>query len=294
MLKRLVFVLALPIAANAQQLLTSDRIVAGKSGDVEVYKITYKSDDLIINGYLAQPKAGGKVPCVILNRGGNDKMNPWTDERAAEVLGRFASWGYVAIASQYRGANGAPGHDELGGADIDDVMNLIPVLEAQPRADATRIGMVGWSRGGMMTYLAIARTTRIAAAVVISGLADQNLEDRPDMLKAFKRLIPDYEKNPSAAIAARSAVKWADKLNKSTPILILHGTADWRAKPKTNAINMAAALLDVKQPFRMILYEGGQHGIAEFRDDVNRVTREWLDTYVRDRKPWPSLEPHGD
>jgi dipeptidyl aminopeptidase/acylaminoacyl peptidase len=112
--------------------------------------------------------------------------------------------------------------------------------------------------------------------------------------RARSQAIPDWEKNRDTALAARSPVKWADKLNKTTPILVLHGTADWRAKPKTNAINMAAALYDVKHPFRMILFEGGQHGISEHREEVDRVTREWLDRYVRDRKPWPSLEPHGE
>jgi len=93
---------------------------------------------------------------------------------------------------------------------------------------------------------------------------------------------------------ARSAVRWPEKLPKNTPILILHGTADWRAPVKTNAIDMSAALLAAKVPFRMVLFEGGQHGISEFRDEMRRIMRDWLDTYVRDRKPWPSLEPHGE
>src|SRR5690349_24675725 len=135
MLKRLLLLTALPMAIQAQEIVNSEVI---QGVPVEVRRITYKSDGLLVGGYLAIPKGADKVPCVILNRGGNDKLNPWTDERAAEALSRFASWRYVAVASQYRGANGAPGHDELGGADIDDVMNLIPLLEAQPRADASR------------------------------------------------------------------------------------------------------------------------------------------------------------
>jgi len=293
MLKNLLVAIALPLCAHAQ-LLTSEVILADKTGNVELRKITYKSDDLVVNGYLAMPKGEGKLPCVIMNRGGNTKLAVWTDEAAARALGKFASWGYVAIASQYRGANGAEGRDEWGGADIDDVMNLIPLLESQPRADTTRIGMAGWSRGGMMTYLALTKTDRIAAAVVNSGVADLNLVDRPEMERVWSVAIPGWEKNRDAALAARSAIKWADKLNKTTPILLLHGTSDWRANPKRNAINMASALYDAKHPFRMILFEGGQHGIAEHRDEVDRVTREWLDRYVRDRKPWPSLEPHGD
>jgi len=297
MLKHLLFfaaALSLQPHASAQPIVTSKVILADKTGDVEVRRITYRSDDLVINGYLGFPKQGGKLPCLILNRGGNAKFSVWTDESAAPSLAKFASWGYVVVASQYRGANGAEGHDQWGGADVDDVMNLIPVLESQPRADTTRIGMIGWSRGGTMTYLALAKTNRIAAAIVNSGVADLNLTDRPDMEGVWSASIPGYDKNRGAELARRSAVRWADKLNKTTPILLLHGTADWRAKPKTNAINMAAALYDAKHPFRMVLFEGAQHGLAEHRQEVDRISRDWLDRYVRDRKPWPSLEPHGE
>ena len=56
---------------------------------------------------------------------------------------------------------------------------------------------------------------------------------------------------------------------------------------------MAAALLEAKHPFRLVLFEGAQHGLAEFREEADRLMRDWLDRYVKERKPWPSLEPHG-
>ena len=55
MLKNLLVALALPFCAQAQ-LLTSEVILADKTGNVELRKITYKSDDLVVNGYLAMPK----------------------------------------------------------------------------------------------------------------------------------------------------------------------------------------------------------------------------------------------
>jgi dipeptidyl aminopeptidase/acylaminoacyl peptidase len=299
-MKRALFVLFVAVALGAHAaespLVSSEVILAQKTGDIEVRKIRYRSDGLIVGGYLALPKGTAKLPCLIHNRGGNWRLNVWTDDTAADVLGRLASYGYVVIASQYRGANGAEGRDEYGGADVDDVLNLIPVLENEPRADATRIGLLGASRGGLMAYRALARSNRFAAAIINSGLADAAAlaQQRPEMDRIFAEAIPDYAKNRAAELAARSAVRWADKLSKTTPILILHGTADWRAPVKTNAIDMAAALLAAKVPFRMVLFEGGQHGISEHRDEMRRIMRDWLDTYVRDRKPWPSLEPHGD
>ncbi len=61
----------------------------------------------------------------------------------------------------------------------------------------------------------------------------------------------------------------------------------------TEALGMASALFEAKHPFRMILFEGGNHGLTEFRREVYREVLEWLDRYVRDRAPLPNLEPHG-
>jgi dipeptidyl aminopeptidase/acylaminoacyl peptidase len=262
---------------------------------VELKTVTYLSDQLKVKGYFAIPKKGDKLPCVIWNRGGNRELGALTDLRAAAWLGQIASWGYVVVASQYRGNGGGEGKEEFGGKDVHDVLNLLPLLKSLPQADATRVGMCGYSRGGMMTYLALTQTDKIAAAVIGYGLADafNNIASRPDMeTNVFAELVPGYQQNKAAALEARSAVRWPEKLNKNTPILLLHGTADWRVGPM-DAIHMATALDQAKHPFRLTLFEGGAHGLPEYRTEVNRLTRDWLDHYVRDRLPWPSLEPHG-
>jgi hypothetical protein len=56
---------------------------------------------------------------------------------------------------------------------------------------------------------------------------------------------------------------------------------------------MASALYEVKHPFRFVFFEGGDHGLSEHRAEVDRLIKDWLDRYVRDRQLWPSLEPHS-
>jgi dipeptidyl aminopeptidase/acylaminoacyl peptidase len=285
-----------PIVARRPLQLSPD--VAQRSAallqQVRVEAITYMSDGLRINGYLAVPNGAGPFPSVIVNRGGNFNLSVYTDDRAAEELGRYASWGYVAIASQYRGAGGSEGHDDFGGADVDDVLNLIPVLDSLEAADRTRIGMFGASRGGMMTYLALPRTNRIKAAIVLSGMSDlfENGRSRPEMEANFKRFMPDYASNRDAALARRSAVRWANKLSADVPLLLIHGTADWRVSP-TEAFDMARALYEAKRPVRLVIYEGGSHGVPEFAAERQAAVRAWLDAYVRDGRKWPDLTPHG-
>lgn len=263
--------------------------------NVEIKVITYYSDGLKIKGYLAKPKKGTKLPCVIFNRGGNREFGALNDLQAILILGRIASWGYVVIASQYRGNAGGEGREEFGGKDVNDVLNLIALLGSLPDADVTRIGMYGWSRGGTMTYQALAKTDRISAAIVGAGVTDQieMMKSRPAMESSvLSELIPNYADNKEAELAARSVMFWTEKLSSKTPILILHGSADWRVPP-TQSLQLVRKLYELKHPVRFVFFEGGDHSLSEHREEVNRIAKDWLDRYVRDRKPWPSLEPHG-
>jgi dipeptidyl aminopeptidase/acylaminoacyl peptidase len=266
------------------------------NNELDYQRIRYLSDGLKVVGFIIKPKRtdGKKLPVIIFNRGG-------TREFGRLVFGylfRFfdlVSGGYILVASQYRGNTGGEGREEFGGADVNDVLNLISVIESIPEADASRIGMYGWSRGGMMTYIALTKTDRIAAAIIGAGMADSfdTIKRRPEMEKdVYSQLIPNYWENKAAALEARSAVKWPEKLHKNTPILLLHGSSDWRVHPN-QALRMAFKLYEHKHPFRFVFFEGGDHGLSENREEVNRLVKDWLDRYVRDRRPWPSLEPHG-
>jgi dipeptidyl aminopeptidase/acylaminoacyl peptidase len=267
-------------------------VVPSDREDIVVLSITYLSDGLEVKGYLVIPAGGGTYPCVIFNHGGNRELGTITDQQAVQSLGNYASWGYVVVASQYRGNAGGEGQEEFGGADVNDVLSLIPLLEALPWADAARIGMIGWSRGGMMTYLVLTRTNRISAAIVGAGIVDleASLEQRPAMESGvYAELIPNYAENREQALQARSAIHWPERLFKSTPILLLHGSADWRVHP-SQALRMAQVLFDSEHPFRFVLFEGGDHGLSNFQEEVDQLMRDWLDRYVRDQEPPPSLE----
>lgn len=263
---------------------------------VVVQRITYLSGGLRVAGFLVEPPGRGPLPAVIYNRGGNRGFGSLTETTAFAFLAPLAARGYVVVASQYRGGPGSEGADEFGGADVDDVLNLLPLLEGHPRADAARIGMVGASRGGLMTYLALARTDRLRAAVVLGGMSDAfaAVEERPEMeTDVMAEMVPNWAAEREAALLARSPVRWADRLYRGTPLLLLHGSADWRVVP-TEAMEMATALLAARHPFRLVMYEGSDHSLTEHRAESFGLMTEWLDRYVRDGAPPPNVEPHGD
>lgn len=60
---------------------------------VDLKSMTYLSEGLKVKGYLAVPKRGDRLPCVIFNRGGNRAFGALTDGYAARVLGQAGDVG---------------------------------------------------------------------------------------------------------------------------------------------------------------------------------------------------------
>src|SRR5262249_22668926 len=81
--------------------------------------------------------------------------------------------GYIVIAPEYRGSYGYGQalYDAIdyGGDDVDDVVTAVDYLKANvPQVDPARIGIIGWSHGGMISALATFRNpTTFKASVAI-------------------------------------------------------------------------------------------------------------------------------
>lgn len=262
---------------------------------IEIYGITYLSDGLKIKGLMVKPKKKGKYPSIIYNRGGNRDFGALLIAHGAITLGQIAKEGYVVIASQYRGNGGSEGQEEFGGKDVNDITILTEVLKEIEDADTNRIGMYGWSRGGMMTYIALTKTDKIKAAIVGGALSNaiSNIKDRPEMeSNVMAELIPNYAKNKDVELEKRSAIKWADKFPKDVPILMLHGNSDWRVKPE-QSLNLALEFEKNRVPYRLIVFEGGDHGISEHKNEVNEQVLKWFDKYLKNDEKLPNMEYHG-
>ncbi len=261
--------------------------------NVDMYKIIYLSDGLKIESYAAIPKKEGKHPVIIFNRGGNRDfyaLQLFKGKAKYSVTDNFsglANEGYVVIGCNYRGGGESEGKDEVGGKDVNDVINLIAVVKEIPEADSSRIGMYGWSRGGMMTYQALTRTDQIKAAVVVGASSDNTIIDRPKLeRKVNSKLIPDYRNNKEAELKSRSAIFWVDKFPVNVPILMLHGSADWRVKPD-NSLKLALEFEKRNIPYRLKIYEGAGHAITEFKEDVDKEIISWFDRFLKQNEQIP-------
>lgn len=109
------------------------------------------------------------------------------------------------------------------------MLNLVPLAESLGYADPKNLFVYGFSRGGMMTYLALKRGLPAQAAAVVAGPTDLLAEilTRAEMeTQIYRASIPGYDRFKDRLLKDRSAFYRADKL--TTPLLIQHGGADWR------------------------------------------------------------------
>ena len=265
---------------------------------VNVFVYQYESNGHLVSGFLIEPKLkkgeSERLPVIFFNRGGNRDFGIVRIGSFFLALAEMARWGYIVIGSQYSGNVLSEGVDQFGGEELADIENLYPILKKLSRADTKRIGMYGGSRGGMMTYLMLKKVPWIRAAVTVAGVANlsRNKKLRPEMKKQYRETVGTGT-NFEAALKARSAVYWADKFPKSVPLLMMHGSGDWRVSP-LDSIDLSQKLYEQKVPFRFVLFEGGDHSLTEFRKERMSLTKEWFDTYVMRREKLPNLKPHGD
>lgn len=236
---------------------------------------TYSIDGVDVDGFSARPKSDTPLPVIIYNKGGAGDASAVTFGQMLEEIFPLAQKGYLVIGTQYRQ------QDEFGGKDVDDVMALLELIDGRSDAIHEQIGMMGWSRGGIMTMLAASRTARLKAVILGATPTDllKGLESRPDMENVFKQRIPDYETRKADALRERSPLFLLDKIDPQLPILILHGAADGRA-PAEHALELASSLQRKKHPYALKIYANGDHGLTAVRRDVLEECAGWFGSYL--------------
>jgi dienelactone hydrolase len=210
-----------------------------KSTYTEVF---YPSGDLRIQAYLYKPDGEGPFPVVIYNHG----LRAWHERRPVpfEYIGKMLTQaGYAVLVPERRGygrSDGPTWAEEVGydqgprsiarlQAETDDVLAALEYLHTLPFADTKRIGIMGWSFGGIVTLFAVSRSTAFAVAVDQAGGAlawDENAEVRSALISAAEQA--------------------------TTPVLLLVAQND-----RTTASSTTLADIFKKRgvPHRMVIYE---------------------------------------
>ncbi|MBI1937373.1 MAG: prolyl oligopeptidase family serine peptidase [Ignavibacteriales bacterium] len=248
-----------------------------------VEKIFYLSDGLKVKGYIAYPKdQTKKYQCIIWCRGGYKNIGAIDEFNALGMFGQIASRGYVVFAPQYRGSACSEGIDEFGGSDLNDIINIIPLADEIECADKNIWGIEGWSRGGMMTYLASTKTNIFKAAIIIGGITKINCDDKNELF--MQHLYESYPNSSDESIREkcreRSIINFPEKLSRTTPILLMHGMTDERV-PVGNSIELSDKLKKLNYPHELILFENGDHFLKSYRKEVGEKRDGWFKKFLK-------------
>jgi dipeptidyl aminopeptidase/acylaminoacyl peptidase len=253
-----------------------------------VEEITFKSrDGTTINGFMLKPpgyRAGTRYPTILRIHGGpvwqyyHDFANlDW------QVL---AASGYVVLGVNPRGSSGrgekfaSAIFAAWGEKDGDDVLAAVDHAVATGVADPDRLGVGGWSYGGILTNQVIARDRRFKAAISGAGQGNALIGYGTDMYAL------EYELElgkPWANFEAWKRVSQpflrADRI--VTPTLFVCGQEDWNV-PVINSEQMFQALKSLGRQTELVIYPGESHEIRRPSFVLDRMERylAWYGRYL--------------
>jgi dipeptidyl aminopeptidase/acylaminoacyl peptidase len=227
--------------------------------------------------------AGRRHPAIVAVHGG---FHYSLDDEFFGYIERFVREGYVVIFPEYRGSRGyGKEHydaQEYGGADVDDVLSAADLVAGKPYVDAKRLGIVGRSRGGMITLLAIAREPkRFQAAVDVVGLADflMYMAYKPEYRRQEVAKEPHFAGMPFERLQKYVEVSPVNQVAKiETPLLVHATTYDEIVPHQLHSGRLVELLKAHGKEYEYRLYERapGGHGFSdgdtpEARDSLDRI-----------------------
>jgi dipeptidyl aminopeptidase/acylaminoacyl peptidase len=251
--------------------------------------ITWRGpDDLSIEAVLTYPvdhDPGRRYPTVFVIHGGpNGRHSNGFNGRMAQM---FAAAGYAVVGPNVRGSSnygtefGIADEGDWGGKDFGDIMAGVDHLVEMGLADPDRLGIMGGSYGGFMTYWAITQTNRFKAAIAHAGIVDWwsfwGQTDIPTYLEYGFLGLPWETKEIYERWSGMEYIT-----NVKTPLLITHGEEDRRV-PIAQAEQFWRGMDRMEKPVVFLRYPREGHGIGEPRHRIDLYQRQmaWFDHYLK-------------
>lgn len=244
-------------------------------------------DGNIVHGLLMKPVgfvAGQKYPTLLRIHGGPVSQDQHAFNFEREIL---AGAGYVVVTANYRGSSGrGEAYQRSIFADWGnkEVIDLIAITDEVVRlgiADPQRLGIGGWSYGGILTDYAIAKDTRFRAAISGAGVAFMTAMYGTDQyIFQYENEVGAPWKTPKLWEQLSYAFYHADRIR--TPTLFMVGEKDFNV-PAQGSEQMYQALKSLGVETQLVIYPGQFHGITipSYRTDRIRRYVDWYDQYLK-------------
>jgi dipeptidyl aminopeptidase/acylaminoacyl peptidase len=259
-----------------------------------VEEIRFKSrDGTEVHGFTVKPPdfiAGRKYPTILWIHGGPNGQDQHTldfdDYQFRRQL--LAADGYLVVGVNYRGSSGRglefarAIRADWGHKEVEDLLAAMDHVVAQGSADPARLGLGGWSYGGILTDYTIASDRRFKAAASGAGSANQI------SMYGVDQYILQY--NAEIGPPWRDSALWmklsypffhADRIH--TPTLFMGGDKDFNV-PVAGGEQMYQALRTLGVPTQLVVYPGEFHEFKRPSFIVDRLQRveAWFRRYLVD------------
>ncbi len=284
---------------DLKKLTTTNDAVMSELRLPDVEYVHFKSKDgTTVAGYLYKPvgyEAGKKYPTILRPHGGPVWAYYAEFEFDAQLL---AANGYAVLTPNPRGSTGY-GMDfakaifaDWGHKDFEDDMAMVDYAVAQGIADPDKLGVGGWSYGGISTNFIISQTTRFKAAISGAGAFLYTTNWGHDLYSReweYELGLP-WEKQAAwdkiSPFSRVTAIK--------TPTMIMGGEADGNV-PVINGEQMYQSLRRLGVPTVLVVYPGEFHEFTRPTFIKDRYERDlfWYGHYVKGEGPAMPPEEKG-
>ncbi len=244
-------------------------------------------DGAEVHSILVKPAGftpGRRYPMVVYIHGGPNGQ----DDHGFDVTHQWlAAQGYLVLAPNYRGSSGRGEkfqkaiHGDWGNLEVMDVLGAVDEVVRQGLADPDRLGIGGWSYGGITTNYTIASDARFKAAVSGAGSSLQL------SMYGHDQYIVQYE--IEVGLPWKAQDRWlkvsypffhADRIK--TPTLFMGGEKDFNV-PITGSEQMYQALKTLGVDTQLVVYPGQFHGLTMPSYERDRLQRyaDWYHKYLQ-------------
>jgi len=243
-----------PDFSKLLEAMEKDGCAAHESG-VKVCKRDYSVDGKKVEAILFEPRGASPFPAVLLIPGHATTARDWLPNGLT-----YARNGYAGLAVSQPGYGKSEGPaDYVGPKTIKVLKEGYRRLQREPFVDPNRMGIVGYSRGGMAAALLAVQLDDVKAVVLGAGVYDFKRQYDDTGLDGIRQNMKAETGMTDEAIKQRSSVLLMEKLK--CPVLILHGEKDINV-PVSQAFLLRDRLSALKKEFEIQTFPDREHGIG--------------------------------
>jgi dipeptidyl aminopeptidase/acylaminoacyl peptidase len=237
------------------EAMEKDGCAVHEPSKVKLCKRDYSVDGKNAEAISFQPTGAGPFPALLLIPGHNGTARDWIGNGITFAGEGFAG---LAVAQPGYGRSEGPG-DYVGPKTLKVLTDGYRRLQREPFVDGKRMGIIGYSRGGMAASLLAVQLDDVKAVVLGAGIYDFKKSYDELGIEGIRENMKRETGMTEEAIKLRSSVFQMEKLKAS--VLILHGEKDINV-PVSQAYLLRDRLTALKKDFEIKTFPDKEHGIG--------------------------------